>query len=188
MQEFVSKLTPAQIKLQQAIVEEHVNKEAVEKNLNEAQTALLLSQTLEHNGLPQISVAPSKIGFVGEYSPTTSDSVVDSVISGVSDAINNMFGDDNSGDVTDDTPGLPKPGTLSHTLTLGLLRAQQAANKVVTVISNPSTALTNIREVATNYITGQPAAEDKIGEAATDTETNYGILNLYFYGKCKFGD
>ena len=179
MQEFVSKLTPAQIKLQQAIVEEHVNKEAAEKNLNEAQTALLLSQTLEHNGLPQISLAPSKIGFVDEYSPTTSDNVLDSVISGVSDVINNIvgIGGDNSADVGDDTPGLPKPGTLSHTLTLGLLRAQQAANKVVTVISNPSTALTNIREVATNYITGQPAAEDKIGEAATDTETNHGILD-----------
>ena len=45
------------------------------------------------------------------------------------------------------------------------------------MISNPSTALTNIREVATNYITGQPAAEDKIGEAAVETETNYGVLD-----------
>ena len=105
--------------------------------------------------------------------------MLDSVISGVSDVIINIvgIGGDNSADVGDDTPGLPKPGTLSHTLTLGLLRAQQAANKVVTVISNPSTALTNIREVATNYITGQPAAEDKIGEAAVETGTNYGILD-----------
>ena len=110
MQEFVSKLTPAQIKLQQAIVEEHVNKEAVEKNLNEAQTALLLSQTLEHNGLPQISVAPSKIGLVDEFSPTTSDSFVSGVINTVMGT-----GGDNSAYVSDATPGLPKPGTLSHT-------------------------------------------------------------------------
>ena len=107
------------------------------------------------------------------------ENIVDSVISGVSDIINNIVrtGDDNSADISDDTAGLPKPGTLSHTLTLGLLKAQQAANKVVTVISNPSTALTNIREVATNYITGQPAAEDKIGEAAVETKTNYGVLD-----------
>ena len=142
-----------------------LTKKLLRRLLMKPQTALLLSQTLEHNGLPQISVAPSKIGFVDEYSPTTSDNVLDSVISGVSDVINNIvgIGEDNSADVNDDTPGLPKPGTLSHTLTLGLLRAQQAANKVATVISNPSTALTNIREVANDYITGQPAAEDKIG-------------------------
>ena len=55
VQSFISKLTPEQKKLQQQLVQEHVNKQAQEQNLNSIQTAQLLSETLAHNGLPQIN-------------------------------------------------------------------------------------------------------------------------------------
>ena len=129
----MSKLTPAQIKLQQSLVEEHVNKEAAEKNLNEAQTALLLAVTLEHNGLPEISVAPSKIGFVGN----TSDGVLDNVVSGASSIFSTLFGERNTSeesvDSEDSTSNLPKPGTLAHGVTLGLFKTQQTINQIVNI-------------------------------------------------------
>ena len=126
----MSKLTPAQVKLQQSLVEEHVNKEAAEKNLNWAQTALLLAVTLEHNGLPQISVAPSKIGFVGDTgeseSPNNGNGVLDNVVSGASSIFSTLFGESNpsveSVESEDSTNGLPKPGTLAHGVTLGLFK------------------------------------------------------------------
>ena len=148
----MSQLSPEQLKLQQSLVEEHVTKEAAEKNLNEAQTALLLAQSLEHNGLPQLSVAPS-----GDISNSDGESVMTSVFNTV------LGGGEN----------LPKPGTLSHSLTMGLLKAQQTANKIANVMSDPSTALSNIGAVASNFISGQPPAEDKIGEA----EPSHGILD-----------
>ena len=40
----------------------HVEEQAKKENLNEAQAALLLAQTLEFNGLPQLQ-SPSKIGL-----------------------------------------------------------------------------------------------------------------------------
>jgi hypothetical protein len=161
--EFVSKLSAEQIKLQQSIVEEHVTKEAGEKNLNEAQTALLLAQTLEHNGLPQLSVAPSKIGYAGDIS-NSDESVLDNVMTGVNSVFNTVLGGGEN---------LPKPGTLSHSLTMGLLKAQQTANKIANVMSDPSYALSNIGAVASNLISGQPPAEDKIGEAHLPAHVTY---------------
>ena len=55
VQAFVSKLTPEQIKLQQQLVQDHVNKQAITDKLNSIQKAHLLAQTLSHNGLPQIN-------------------------------------------------------------------------------------------------------------------------------------
>ena len=55
VQQFVSKLTPEQVKLQQQMVIEHVNKQAQEQHLNSIEKGALLAQTLAQNGLPQVN-------------------------------------------------------------------------------------------------------------------------------------
>ena len=176
MLDYVSKLTPAQIKLQQSIVEEHVQKEAAEKNLNEAQTALLLAQTLEHNGLPQINAAPSKIGFVNSVEDTNSagenNGIFANIASGISGIYNSFTGNgkEESESEENNSSGLPTPGTLTHTVTLGLFKMQQAINQAVNGDGN---ILTNFGEVASNLITGQPSAQDKIGEAAVASHQTF---------------
>ena len=68
-----------------------MTKQAEEQNLNESQKALLLAQTLEYNGLPQLETSPNKIGLASEtdqsggFLPS-----LDSVIGG----LNNFVGQD----------------------------------------------------------------------------------------------
>ncbi len=52
--------------------------------------------------------------------------------------------------------GLPTPGTLEHTITLALYNANQNFNQFINSLSG-------------NGINGQPAADNKIGQAAVDT-------------------
>ena len=75
------------------MLQEHVRKQAEEQNLNESQTSLLLAQTLEYNGLPQLEPAsPNKIGLVSDASDQSGGFLpsLDSVIGG----INNLVGQD----------------------------------------------------------------------------------------------
>ena len=124
--------------------QEHVAKQAAEQNLNEAQTALLLAQTLEFNGLPQINSSPHRIGLLPSSESDQSQSLLpslDSLIGGLKDLVSpgpgfdtvNRLGEaavvtpDDDNDVN---AGLPKPGTLEHTVALGLFRLQQGINQV----------------------------------------------------------
>ena len=75
------------------MLQDHVRKQAEEQNLNESQTSLLLAQTLEYNGLPQLEPAsPNKIGLASDASDQSGGFLpsLDSVIGG----INNLVGQD----------------------------------------------------------------------------------------------
>ena len=70
--------------------------------------------------------------------------------------------------IEDDVSGLPVPGTLSHSLTLGLYQAQQNINRVVkglegSILTNP----------VHNLLVGHPVAEDKLGVAALPDHVTY---------------
>ena len=79
--------------------------------------------------------------------------------------------------------GLPRPGTLQHTVTLGVFRLQQVSfkflfltllliitpclcvqglNQLAAKLSQPESLLAD----AASLVTGQPAAQDKLGVAA----------------------
>ena len=156
VQAFISKLTPEQIKLQQQLVQDHVTQQALEQNLNSLQAAQLLAETLEHNGLPQIN-SPVE---------NTLAAVVNTVAGGeslVSNMFSSIFGDSTVNKVGvaaggapdqdhgDYVPGLPKPGTLEHTITLALFKAQQSLNQMMSGKPGASS---------------QPAIDNKIGVAA----------------------
>ena len=129
----MSKLTPEQIKLQQQLVIDHVNKQAIKDKLNSIQKAQLLAETLAHNGLPQINNPVEN----------TLATVVNTVAEGegiVTDLFSSIFGDSTvnkvgvaagaAPDQDHHVPGLPKPGTLEHTITLAIFKAQQSLNKL----------------------------------------------------------
>ena len=149
----MSSLTPEQVELQQQLVVEHVNKQADEQHLNSVQKAELLAQTLAHNNLPAVS------------SPVDSNNLTNSVVSSVSQGesflssiISSFMGQEsnhaNPNQHEEQIPGLPVPGTLQHTITLALFRAQQAMNKVL-----------------------KPAQEvDKIGLAEGESDSGGGFL------------
>merc|ERR1719445_100457 len=132
VQEYVSKLTPEQVQLQQTMVQEHVAQQALEQGLNSAQEALLLAQTLQHNGLPQVASPVESTLVNGASSLITAGSAgASSVLSSLSSLLGNNNVNNNNNNknnnvnkvglpattADDDTwvPGLPKPGTLEHT-------------------------------------------------------------------------
>ena len=69
-------------------------------------------------------------------------------------------------EVPDDIPGLPKPGTLSHSLTLGLFNAQQQLHRVMQGFSAPDTDIPGVNKI------GQAAA-------ATYSQVPVGISPTY---------
>ena len=140
---FVSQLTPEQLRLKQQLVIDHVKQEAVKQGLSAVEAEAMLAQTLEYNGLPQVSSNPItgaldnlfKIGSntvnkIGLPAPTQTASQ-----SASQDLI----------------PGLPVPGTLEHSVTLALFNAQQFINQALSGSS-------------------QPAIDNKLGVAAGATE------------------
>jgi len=184
VQAFVSKLTPEQIKLKQQLVQDHVTQQALEQNMNSIQTAQLLAETLQHNGLPQIN-SPVQ---------NTLAAVVSTVAGGeslVSNMFSSIFGDstvNKVGVAADSAPdqdhgdsvaGLPKPGTLEHTITLALFKAQQSLNQMMS--SKPGAS-------------SQPAIDNKLGvaageapgvtfsEVATGVDPTYAALGLLTTG------
>ena len=72
-------------------------------------------------------------------------------------------------DTEDDGSGLPKPGTLQHTFTLGVFRLQQALNQLV---SSPDSFLAD----GISLFSGQPAADNKIGQAAGTSPVSYSSI------------
>ena len=144
--------------LRQTHVEEQVKKE----NLNDAEAALLLAQTLEFNGLPLLQ-SPSKIGLPSQeedsFLPPLPNFLED-ILSPVSDFQTvNRLGE--AAVTTEEDNGLPKPGTLEHTVTLGLFKIQQGLNRFA---RNPQSLLTEVGQLGYSLISGQPVADQKIGE------------------------
>merc|ERR550534_3046670 len=108
VQEYVSKLTPEQVQLQQTMVQEHVAQQALEEGLNSAQEALLLAQTLQHNGLPQVASPVESTLVNGASSLITAGSAgASSVLSSLSSLIgsNNVNNVNNNNNVN--KVGLP---------------------------------------------------------------------------------
>ena len=151
-------------------MEEQVKKE----NLNDAEAALLLAQTLEFNGLPLVQ-SPSKIGL-----PSQEDSsflpplptFLEDILSPGSDfqTVNRLGEAAATGE--EDTSGLPKPGTLEHAVTLGLFKIQQGINRFA---RNPQSLLTEAGQLGYSLISGQPVADQKIGELPS---TSLSSVNL----------
>ena len=98
MTAYIASLTPDQVKEKQDAVVKAVAQQATEQGLASEEATQLLHQTLEYNGLPQ----------VGLHNPPSSSS--------------------SAGATHQAVPGLPVPGTLEHTVALGLFNAQQYIN------------------------------------------------------------
>ena len=102
----------------------HVEEQVKKENLNDAEAAQLLAQTLEFNGLPQLQ-SPSKIGLPSQeedssFLPPLPNFLEDILSPGSDFQTVNRLGEAAVTDEEDN--GLPKPGTLEHTVTLGLFK------------------------------------------------------------------
>ena len=83
---------------------------------------------------------------------------------------------DPSHDTESDTRpgGLPQPGTLEHTVTLGLFRLQQGLNQAALKLQQGPESLL---QEGYSLLTGQTVATDKIGQAAqTSPSVSYSTL------------
>ena len=67
--------------------------------------------------------------------------------------------------------GLPKPGTLEHTVKLGFFKLQQGINQFASKLSQPESLLTDVGQYGYSLLTGQPVADDKIGTAAATADS-----------------
>lgn len=78
-------------------------------------------------------------------------------------------------DTDDSRPGgLPRPGTLEHTVTLGLFRLQQGLNQAALKLQEGPESLL---QEGYSLLTGQTVATDKIGQAAdTAPSVSYSTL------------
>ena len=144
--------------------QDHVAEQAKEQNLNEAQTALLLAETLEYNGLPLINSNPDRIGLL---QPSQSESFLpslQSLIGGLSELVSpgpgfntvNRQGEPaDTGDTDEASSGLPTPGTLEHTVTLGLFRLSQGINQLAVKLSQPESLLTEVGQYGYSLISGE---------------------------------
>ena len=121
-------------------MEEQVKKE----NLNEAQAELLLAQTLEYNGLPQLQ-SPSKIGLLGDvgssFLPPLPNFLENLLSPGEDFHTVNRLGEAADTEGAEAYSSLPQPGTLEHTLKLGLFKIQQGINRVT---NNPENILNEV--------------------------------------------
>ena len=81
-----------------------------------------------------------------------------------------------SSDADDSRPGgLPRPGTLEHTVTLGLFRLQQGLNQAALKLqAGPESLL----QEGYSLLTGQTVATDKIGQPAADTAPSVSYSTL----------
>ena len=98
--------------------------------MSSVQKAELLAQTLAHNHLPPVNspVENTLANVVGTVSQGESlvSSLITSLMGSGEDKVNT-----NTNDHVDHIPGLPVPGTLQHTITLALFRAQQTLAQVL---------------------------------------------------------
>ena len=123
-------------------MEEQVKKE----NLNDAEAALLLAQTLEFNGLPLLQ-SPSKIGLPSQeeessFLPPLPTFLEDILSPGPGFQTVNRLGE--AAATVEEDNGLPTPGTLEHAVTLGLFKIQQGINRFA---RNPQSLLTEVGAV-----------------------------------------
>ena len=72
--------------------------------------------------------------------------------------------------------GLPKPGTLEHTVKLGFFKLQQGINQFASKLFQPESLLTDVGQYGYSLLTGQPVADDKIGTAAAADSVTYSSL------------
>ena len=77
--------------------------------------------------------------------------------------------------IIDSRPGgLPQPGTLEHTVTLGLFRLQQGLNQAALKLGEGPESLL---QEGYSLLTGQQVATDKLGQAAqTSPSVSYSTL------------
>ena len=120
---YIASLTPDQIKEKQDVVVKAVAQQATEQGLASEEATQLLHQTLEYNGLPQ----------VGLHNPPSPSSSVGATHQAV--------------------PGLPVPGTLEHTVALGLFNAQQYINGMFSGSSNAADTKIGDAEGAFTFFT-----------------------------------
>jgi len=149
VQAFISKLSPEQVKLQQQLVQDHVNQQAQDQHLNSIQAAELLSETLQHNGLPPINAPVKSAISTVAGSLAGGESLVNSLFSSILGAAGGSGG--TSQDPGSSIPGLPQPGTLEHTVTLALFNLQQSLNSMLRGKSDGAS---------------QPPIDNKLGVAA----------------------
>ena len=116
MTTYISSLTPGQVKEKQDAVVKAVAEQASEQGMDSEEATQLLQQTLDYNGLP----------LVGLHNPSSSSSPPSSPPQAV--------------------PGLPVPGTLEHTVALGLFNAQQYINGMFSGSSSSNAVDTKIGE------------------------------------------
>ena len=154
-----------------------MEEQVLKENLNESEAALLLAQTLEFNGLPLVQSlqSPSKIGLPSQeessFLPPLPTFLEDILSPGSDFQTVNRLGEA-AATGGEDTSGLPKPGTLEHTVTLGLFKIQQGINRFA---RNPQSLLTEVGQLGYSLISGQPVADQKIGELPS---TSLSSVNL----------
>ena len=94
--------------------------------MSSVQKAELLAQTLAHNHLPPVNTPVENTLANVVSSVSQVENLVSSLISSGEDKVNT-----NTNNHVDHIPGLPVPGTLQHTITLALFRAQQTLAQVL---------------------------------------------------------
>jgi len=172
VQKIVSTLSPEQIQEQQSVVFSHIQQAQIKDNLTDEEATKLLIETLEHNGLP----VPESLQQGSNQKTEDDNDIVEAVedqnmmnklnslMAGATGMISSILSPSSSQPT--DTPGqvssLPQPGTMEHTVMLGLFNAQQSVNMLLMDMFGEDT-------VDTNHIGGHFVKSDKLGQAAGTT-------------------
>ena len=169
----VAQLTPEQIAAQQVVVEKHVKGQAETEGLSELERIQLQVDTLQHNGLPIPDDMMDKIksatstSLSSISSDDTSVNMLGNLLGSATGLVSSIFSekDENSEEAPTSHTDLPEQGTLEHTIMLNLFNAQQSVNMFLNSIFG--------EETDPNHIGGgQFVANDKIGEALDENETD----------------
>ena len=169
----VAQLTPEQIAAQQVVVEKHVKGQAETEGLSELERIQLQVDTLQHNGLPIPDDMMDKIKSATSTtlssisSDDTSVNMLGNLLGSATGLVSSIFSekDENSEEAPTSHTDLPEQGTLEHTIMLNLFNAQQSVNMFLNSIFG--------EETDPNHIGGgQFVANDKIGEALDENETD----------------
>jgi len=169
----VAQLTPEQIAAQQVVVEKHVKGQAETEGLSELERIQLQVDTLQHNGLPIPDDMLAKIksatstSLSSISSDDTSVNMLGNLLGSATGLVSSIFSekDENAEEAPTSHTDLPEQGTLEHTIMLNLFNAQQSVNMFLNSIFG--------EETDPNHIGGgQFVANDKIGEALDENETD----------------
>jgi len=156
----VAQMSPEKVKQQQQIVQEAVAKEVKDRNLNETEATELLATTLQHNGLPLLEGMEDTTVFSSLFG--------DSSVKKVGLA---------AGEGEEQKTDLPQPGTLEHSVALGLYRVQQSLNQALGGLQGNENYITRLAGqmglMANNYV---DTGVDKLGLAQGEVEEKGGLL------------